>query len=45
MKIKPILFVIAILGTVSALKAQTLKVAYINTQRPHLCHAGSEGSQ
>ena len=32
MKIKPILFVIAILGTVSALKAQTLKVAYINTQ-------------
>ncbi|HRD09053.1 MAG TPA: OmpH family outer membrane protein [Saprospiraceae bacterium] len=32
MKIKPILFVIAMLGSVSVLKAQTLKVAYINTQ-------------
>ena len=32
MKIKPILFVIAMLGSVSVLKAQALKVAYINTQ-------------
>lgn len=32
MKIKPILFVLAMLGSMTALKAQTLKVAYINTQ-------------